>query len=146
MDVPSSRSQRPLLRLRAGPTLLRGVQHSHRGQVSGVPGGVCGGWAAAARGGEVCGGGVELRRHDRVPDGEAVSGFGGVDGGDRVGGGLDGVAQQPEPEETGVPAVVGVSDADHPGRSEADVRSWDLLATCMDSKLLPAALSRGLHR
>ena len=65
-----------------------------------------GDWAEEARRGEVCGGGAELRRHGRVPDGENVSGFGGGDGGEWVGGGLDGVDQPPESGETKVPAVV----------------------------------------
>ena len=146
VDVPSSCSQKPLFSLRAGPPLLRGLRHRRREQVAEVPGGVSGNWVEEAWGGEVCGGGVELRRHDWVQDGWTVPRFGGVNGGERVGGGLDGVAQQSEAEEARVPAVVGVFDADHCGRGEGDVQSRYSLVTAMDSQLDFQGLSWGRLR
>ena len=69
MDVSSVQSDKPLFSLRAGPALLRRLHHHRQEQIAEVPDGVSGNWVEEAWGGEVCGGGVELRRHDWVQDG-----------------------------------------------------------------------------
>lgn len=105
------RSDKVLLCLRAGPSLLRRIDHRQPGQVADVPGGVSGEGASEAGNRAVHGGGVQLRRHGGVQDGGAVPGAGGGAGDIGFDPGHDGLDKQRDARGARVFVVVGASVA-----------------------------------
>lgn len=101
-----------ILRLRAGPPLLRRLHHRQSGSVANVPGGVPGEGDEEAGDREVHGGRVQLRRHGGVQDGGAAARAGAGDGDLRVDPGDDGLHKQSYAGGAGVLVVVGAPAAD----------------------------------
>lgn len=96
-----------ILRLRAGPSVFRRLRHRQGGPVAGVSGGVFGGGIGEARGREMHGGGVQLRRNGGLQTGGALPGAGGFDGGFRFDSGDDRFNQRRDAEPIRVCVVVG---------------------------------------